>query len=221
MDWKRKIKERQTPARDIGIYNAYSEESWNDELLIGAKESEPEEQIEALVQDATVEEKEEDFDGVKRRKVEKIEKPMPRFTEADRIGDLKSLNRALSRTLYLVVKGGQQKGRWGFPSSELIEKESLHTVGLNLIFSQIIENSLIISTTTGSRTYSRTVLWAQHEYLGCRQRSHRPSNRQLQPKAHHRRPRIRHDATLWGETLLHESPHHGWAGQSQQEQVRP
>lgn len=133
MDWKRKIKERQTPARDIGVYNAYSEEGWNDELLIGAKESEPEEQIEALVQDAQVEEKEgEDVDGVKRKKVEKIEKPMPRVTEADRIGDRKSLDRALSRTLYLVVKERHQRGRWGFPSSELIGKESLHTVRLNL-----------------------------------------------------------------------------------------
>lgn len=123
---------RQTPARDIGVYNAYSEEGWNDELLIGAKESEPEEQINALVEDATVEEKEsEEVEGVRKRKVEKIDKPMPRVTEADRIGDLKSLNRYLTRTLHLTVKSKQphhKAAQWGFPSSELTGKESLHTV---------------------------------------------------------------------------------------------
>lgn len=132
VDWKRKIKERQTPARDIGVYNAYSKEAWNDELLLGAKESEPEEQIEALVRDAQVETKEgEENRGMKKEEV--VEKPMPRVTAADEARDKKSLNRALTRTLYLVVKSGK-KGkhgeRWSFPSSVLVGKESLHTVRL-------------------------------------------------------------------------------------------
>ena len=131
--WKRQIKERQTPARDIGVYNAYSKEGWNDELLLGAKESEPEEQIEALVRDAQLEAKEAEQHEVGGKKGTIVEKPMPRVTDADKAGDMKSLNRALTRTLYLVVKSrkeGKNGGRWGFPSSVLVGRESLHTVCL-------------------------------------------------------------------------------------------
>lgn len=124
------------------MYNAYSrDEGWHDELLVGASESEPDEQIDALVKDAEVEEKdkeEEEADllaGKKKR--EKVERPMPRVTEADRLGDLKSLDRALTRTLYLVVKEGGKKGRWGFPSSSLLFKETFHTVSLGQVFGTI------------------------------------------------------------------------------------
>jgi large subunit ribosomal protein L46 len=121
VDWKKKIKVRLTPARDIGVYSAYGEEGWNDEVLVGAKESEPEAIVDALVRDAQVENEE---DGPK--KIEKIEKPMPRVTEADKTGDVRSLNRALQRTLYLIVTG--EDGKWGFPSGGLLAKESLQRV---------------------------------------------------------------------------------------------
>ena len=124
IDWKRKIKDRLTPARDIGVYNAYNKEGWNDELLVGAKESEPEEQVEALLKDAIVEEGEDGSESIK--KTEVVEKPMPRITEADKTGDLRSLNRALVRTLYLVVKGSD--GTWRFPHACLIGKEDLKRV---------------------------------------------------------------------------------------------
>lgn len=135
VNWKRQIKERQTPARDIGVYNAYSKEGWNDEILLGARESEPEEQINALVREAQIEaELGEEGEGmVKKEKA--VEKPMPRVTEADKAGDMKSLNRALTRTLYLVVKSGKEGkegGRWGFPSSVLMGRESLHTVCIRM-----------------------------------------------------------------------------------------
>ncbi|KAK4694625.1 large subunit ribosomal protein L46, partial [Lecanoromycetidae sp. Uapishka_2] len=126
VEWKRKIKERKTPARDIGAYNAYSNEGWNDELLVGSSISEPEEQVERLLKDAEVEVKEQDLQaGGEVVKREEVEKPMPRMTEADREGDLKSLNRSLERTLYLVVKG--KEGGWTFPGAVLEKKESLHT----------------------------------------------------------------------------------------------
>ena len=48
-----------------------------------------------------------------------------RETEADRTNDVKSLNRALQRTLYLVVKG---KSGWEFPASPLAGEELLHEV---------------------------------------------------------------------------------------------
>lgn len=55
-----------------------------------------------------------------------------RVTEADRKGDLRSLERALSRTLYLVVRRkraeGKDGGFWGFPSGAMAEKEGLKEV---------------------------------------------------------------------------------------------
>lgn len=121
------MKERKTPARDIGVYNAYGDEGWNDELLVGDQVSEPEEQLERLLRDAEVEVKERDIQG-EGKVVKKLEaeRPMPRITEADINGDMKSLNRALQKTLYLVVNRG--KGQWGFPSAELARQESLNTV---------------------------------------------------------------------------------------------
>ena len=125
MEWKRKIKERQTPARDIGVYNAYSKKGRKDELLLGATESEPEEQMEALLRDAEVEvQNPEDGQEVKK---EKVERPLPKVTQADESGDRRSLDRALKSSLYLVVKyRGDQ--RWWFPEGSLEGKESLHTV---------------------------------------------------------------------------------------------
>ncbi|KAL8952110.1 MAG: hypothetical protein Q9183_007412, partial [Haloplaca sp. 2 TL-2023] len=129
VEWKRKIKERLTPARDIGAYNAYGKEGWNDELLMGAKESEPESAIEALVRDAEVEVQkggEESGETTQEVKKEVVQKPMPRITDADRMGDTKSLDRSLQRTLYLLVRNGE-KGKWWFPSDGLVGRESLHT----------------------------------------------------------------------------------------------
>jgi large subunit ribosomal protein L46 len=118
IEWKRKIRERKTPAREIGVYAAYGKHGWNDELLVGDRIQEPEEQIERLLEDAEVESKEGD-------KIDVVERPMPRITEADKTGDLRSLNRNLKKTVYLVVK--TPKG-WGFPAAVLERRESLHTV---------------------------------------------------------------------------------------------
>ena len=127
IEWKRKIKERKTPARDIGVYNAYGNEGWNDEVLVGDRVSEPEAQVEELLRDAEVEVMERDVQGEgKVVKKEEVERPMPRVTEADKSRDLKSLHRALQRTLYLVVNTGGEE--WQFPSAELARQESLHTV---------------------------------------------------------------------------------------------
>ncbi|KAL8707879.1 MAG: hypothetical protein Q9220_007163 [cf. Caloplaca sp. 1 TL-2023] len=131
VEWKRKIKERQTPARDIGAYNAYAKEGWNDELVVGARESEPEEQVEALLRDAEVEVPQEGEESQEVKK-EVVERPMPRVTEADRVGDMRSLDRRLQRTLYLVVKS-RDDGDWWFPSDSLVGKESLHTAAERII----------------------------------------------------------------------------------------
>lgn len=124
-DWKRKYKDRQTAARDIGNYNAYSKEAWNDELLVGAIESETEHQVDMLLQDAettamTTQE------GAKK---EEIQRPSPRKTEADEKSDQKRLDRLLQRTLYLLVQS--KDGRWKFPSSSVEPQENLRTVNLS------------------------------------------------------------------------------------------
>ncbi|KAJ2159695.1 hypothetical protein GGF46_002820 [Coemansia sp. RSA 552] len=48
----------------------------------------------------------------------------PRETQADREGDVRSLERKLDRTLYLVVK--DSGGKWGFPQSKVQGSEVLH-----------------------------------------------------------------------------------------------
>ncbi|KAL4903274.1 hypothetical protein BDW74DRAFT_169153 [Aspergillus multicolor] len=119
-DWKRKVRERQTAARDIGKYNAYGQEAWNDELLVGAKESEPEYITEALISDAESTANNTSQDTSKQ---ESIPRPHPRVTEADKKGDTKSLDRALQRTLYLLVQS--KEGYWKFPSSPIAADETV------------------------------------------------------------------------------------------------
>ncbi|RAH49938.1 CAF1 family ribonuclease [Aspergillus brunneoviolaceus CBS 621.78] len=119
-DWKRKIRERQTAARDIGKYNAYSKDAWNDELLVGAVESDPAHQVEMLVQDAEATANATSQDTSKK---EEIPRPFPRWTEADEKGDDKSLNRALQRTLYLLVQS--KEGYWKLPSSAVEPEETM------------------------------------------------------------------------------------------------
>ncbi|OCK99115.1 mitochondrial 54S ribosomal protein mL46, partial [Cenococcum geophilum 1.58] len=146
VEWKRKVKTRLTPARDIGVYNAYGDEGWNDEVLVGAKEAETEWQVESLLKDAeapvTGIPGQENGDGIgtpdgikfggeqvpevssKKGKAETVEKLMPRVTAADRRGDVKSLDRLLQRSLYLLVKN--REGRWTFPDDKVVGRENLH-----------------------------------------------------------------------------------------------
>ncbi|KAF2819336.1 hypothetical protein CC86DRAFT_362795 [Ophiobolus disseminans] len=126
LEWKRKMKQRLTPARDIGRYKGYGDEAWNDEVLVGAKESDFEWQVERLLEDAGTDGKEVgevEQKGMKKIEREVFDKPTPRRTEADEKNDTKSLNRALQRTLYLLVKN--KDGLWQFPEDRLNE-ENLH-----------------------------------------------------------------------------------------------
>ncbi|KAL2829145.1 ribonuclease H-like domain-containing protein [Aspergillus cavernicola] len=119
-DWKRKIRERQTASRDIGKYNAYSPEAWNDELLVGAPESNPDHIVESLISDA---ESTANATSQDTSKKEEIPRPHPRVTEADQKNDTQSLNRALQRTLYLLVQS--KKGYWKLPTSPVATGETL------------------------------------------------------------------------------------------------
>lgn len=129
LEWKRKMKHRLTPSRDIGRYQGYGDEAWNDELVVGAKESEFEHQVERLIEDAEQDGGDGEPEPVGSKKIEReaVERPMPRTTEADKKNDTKSLNRALQKTLYLLVKN--KEGKWQFPQDKLSE-EHLHGVSL-------------------------------------------------------------------------------------------
>ena len=134
--WNRKIKERLTPARDIGRYSGQGEEAWNDEVLVGAKEHDVNWQVERLLEDAEKPvAKQEASSGIEEADAktdhDAIERPMPRITEADLKGDVKSLNRSLQRTLYLLVKN--KDGKWGFPADRLQGKEQLHAAAERIL----------------------------------------------------------------------------------------
>jgi large subunit ribosomal protein L46 len=118
VEWKRKVRERQ--AR--GDYSAYGPLAWNDELLVGAKDSEPEALLEKLI---TEDEVPGEFVSDESKK-EIQQRPQPRRTTADEQNDIRSLNRRLDRTLYLLVQG--KDGSWSFPASRLTEGEALHDV---------------------------------------------------------------------------------------------
>ncbi|KAG5457967.1 MAG: 39S mitochondrial ribosomal protein L46-domain-containing protein, partial [Olpidium bornovanus] len=49
----------------------------------------------------------------------------PRVTEADRMGDVKSLDRALESTLYLIVKKARKDHQWAFPQGAVESGEGL------------------------------------------------------------------------------------------------
>ena len=183
------------------MYNAYAKEGWNDELLVGAKEGEPEAQIEALLKDAEVDA--EDEGPVKKQRVEK---PMPRVTEADISGDTRSLNRLLARTLYLVVRSSE--GGWGFPSGELIGKESLQRVRRP----KSLENMYhaFAKLPTGCRAITCASRGREHEHLDRWPRSDRTSQPEIPTAADGRGIK---DRAAGREDFLHESADNGWPGE--------
>jgi len=152
VEWKRKAKDRRTPAREIGAYDAYGRTAWADELLVGAPESTPEWQVAALLKDAEVPaagagagvavtgaadgvadknavalvEAAVDAEADAAAPAPDADRPMSRRTAADRAGDTTSLDRRLDRTLYLLVRGAD--GRWVLPSVRLLPRENLHQV---------------------------------------------------------------------------------------------
>lgn len=148
VEWKRKAKDRRTPAREIGAYDAYGRTAWADELLVGAPESAPEWQVAALLQDAEVPGAGAGAgvavtgaaDGLADKNAVALvetgievaarapdaDRPMSRQTAADRAGDATSLDRLLDRTLYLLVRSAD--GRWVLPSVRLLPRENLHQV---------------------------------------------------------------------------------------------
>ncbi|EWC47039.1 hypothetical protein DRE_03801 [Drechslerella stenobrocha 248] len=121
-EWKAK-------RRDMKLYNPHSRtDGWMDELRHGAKYADDEDMsYEDLVkytvsgEDITAGDTDEEVAAKKT-----MTKPLPRETEADAAGDVRSLNRKLSRTLYLLVKrGDREEHAWKFPQANLVGTENL------------------------------------------------------------------------------------------------
>lgn len=108
-------------ARDIGKYNAYTPEAWNDEVLVGEDTAQPAKIVEQLVAE---EGRSEEFTGSGDTRYAGLK----RRTAADETNDQKSLERSLTRTLYLLVKDKGDGELWKFPAGTLAETESLKEV---------------------------------------------------------------------------------------------
>jgi large subunit ribosomal protein L46 len=168
-DWKLKAKLRNgTPARELGGYNPYNSEGWNDEVLVGDQVSTREHLVDSLVKDSIMAinddgsikvklESEKDGKPVELEAGQetledmesegRIERPLERETTADTQVDVKRLDRCLDRTLYLVVQN--EKGYWTFPTGELAGKENLHQVRIILFLLDIVPISLRWSSNRG------------------------------------------------------------------------
>ncbi|ETI19440.1 hypothetical protein G647_09274 [Cladophialophora carrionii CBS 160.54] len=137
--WRKHRRERGgTAARDIGAYNAYTKEAWNDEVLVGDETGRPERIVEKLIAE---EGRQAEFTGRGNAKYAGLR----RTTEADEKGDLRNLERRLQRTLYLLVKtkgdgNGDEKWNWKFPSGPVVGYEGLKEAAQRILFTSLGPN---------------------------------------------------------------------------------
>ena len=113
-----------TATRDIGLYSAYKTDSWNDEVLLGDGTASPVKIVEQLVNEEGRGNEFAAESGLDRTA------GLRRTTGADAENDQQSLERSLSRTLYLLVKETTQTRHenWIFPSGTLAAKEGIAEV---------------------------------------------------------------------------------------------
>lgn len=122
--WRTKRRERGgIAARDLGKYNAYTKESWNDEVLMGDESAAPQKVVEQLI-----EEEGRGAEFVGEGEADAKLGGLKRATEADQSNDQKSLERSLSRTLYLLVRNKDAKMSWRFPAADVEVREGLKEV---------------------------------------------------------------------------------------------
>ncbi|KAF8545153.1 39S mitochondrial ribosomal protein L46-domain-containing protein, partial [Trichophaea hybrida] len=119
-EWKRK----QKAAGDK--YTGFGPRSWADELLVGDESQKSEDNgYRRLVETTITGEASNVEEGVEGEE-KKLDIPLPRISKADKEGDRKSLDRAMTRTLYLLVKSkDRSKHAWRFPQSPVMGRENL------------------------------------------------------------------------------------------------
>ncbi|KAF9872616.1 50s ribosomal subunit l30 [Colletotrichum karsti] len=123
IDWNMKVKDRQgTVAKELGVYNGKASKAWDDELLVGDGLSGQDAAVDLLLKDAVMRVSD-DAEIIPEEDRAPPEKLQPRASEADAKGDKTRLDRAMDRTLYLVVKKGDV---WEFPAAGLSTQENLH-----------------------------------------------------------------------------------------------
>lgn len=128
IDFAIKFEERRhVMAREVGRLTRHGRDAWDDEALVdnGHEYASPEYVRERLYTEAESRVSE-DGEALSFADRLTIERPLPRETEADRTGDVRRLDRALDRTLYLVVT--DSRGRWHFPTDDVRPDEGLHEV---------------------------------------------------------------------------------------------
>ncbi|TGJ80341.1 hypothetical protein E0Z10_g8420 [Xylaria hypoxylon] len=124
LDWRIKFEERgKIASKELGRYYAQGRNAWNDELLVGSTLSNEERVREILLKDAELRVTE-DGEEAPPDEIVPVERPMDRITEADKTNDIRRLDRALDRTLYLIVQ--RTDGQWQFPAEDVPTDENLH-----------------------------------------------------------------------------------------------
>ncbi|RYP31133.1 hypothetical protein DL767_005886 [Monosporascus sp. MG133] len=131
LDWRIKFEERgKIAAKELGRYYAKGRNAWNDELLVGSTLSNEERIRDILLKDAE-NRVTEDGEEADPDEIVPVERPMDRITEADKMNDVRRLDRKLDRTLYLVVQS--KDGRWQFPSGDVPTDEHLHETAARVL----------------------------------------------------------------------------------------
>lgn len=156
---KNKAARNGTAARDVGKYNAYEADSWNDEVLIGDDTANPKRIMEQLVA--------EEGRGTEFAADSGLEHTggLRRTTKADEENNTRSLERSLDRTLYLLVKEKDSEN-WIFPSGVLVEKEGIAEVS----FAPRCRSQILIIS-SGCQACTCRFLWCQHEHMASRKTS--------------------------------------------------
>ncbi|KAI9903346.1 hypothetical protein N3K66_002698 [Trichothecium roseum] len=131
IEWDLKVRERRgAVARELGAYHGKSSAAWDDELLVGDTLSAQESVVDSLLRDAAVRVSD-DAEVIPAEDVRPVVLPGGRESGADAEGDVRRLDRAMDRTLYLVVKGAD--GAWGFPSGKITRDENLHEAAQRIL----------------------------------------------------------------------------------------
>ncbi|KAI0448041.1 39S mitochondrial ribosomal protein L46-domain-containing protein [Xylaria telfairii] len=124
LDWRIKFEERgRVAAKEMGRYYAQGRNAWNDELLVGSTLSNEERIREILLKDAELRVTE-DGEEASPDDIVPVERPMDKITEADKTNNIRRLDRALDRTLYLIVQ--RTDDQWQFPTEDVPTDERLH-----------------------------------------------------------------------------------------------
>ncbi|EFQ27071.1 NUDIX domain-containing protein [Colletotrichum graminicola] len=134
IDWNMKVKDRQgTVAKELGVYNGKASQAWDDELMVGDGLSNHDTTIDLLLKDSVMRVSD-DAEIIPEEDRAPPEPLAPRVSEADHKRDTTRLDRAMDRTLYLVVKKVSKDGaKWEFPAAGMSTEENLHEAAQRIL----------------------------------------------------------------------------------------